>query len=64
MGYGGINYVSAMLMMLLQSRCFPLREESAGRAKHILSAFSDNKMMSPQLKLQQVPFFSPFPSQE
>lgn len=51
-------------MMLLQSSCFPLMEESAGRAKCILSACSDNKMTSPQLKLQQAPFFSPFPSQE
>lgn len=62
-GNEGINYVSSMLMMLLQSSCFPLRDESTGRAKHILSAFSD-KMTSPQLKLQQAPFFSPFPSQE
>lgn len=63
-GNEGINYVSAMLMILLQSRSFPLREESAGRAKRIFSAFSDSKMTSPQLKLQQSPFFSPFPSQE
>lgn len=51
-------------MMFLQSSCFPLGEESAGRAKRVLSAFSGNKMTSPHLKLQQASFLSLFPSQE
>lgn len=63
-GNEGINYVSAVLIMLLQSSCFPLREESAGKAERILSASSDKKRMSPHPRPHQALFFSPFPSQE
>lgn len=51
-------------MILLQSSCFPRREESAGRAENILSASSDSKMTSPHPRDHQALFFSPFPSQE
>lgn len=51
-------------MMLLQSSCFPWREESAGRAENILSASSDSKTTSPHPRAHQALFFSPFPSQE
>lgn len=51
-------------MMLLQSSCFPRREESAGRAENILSASSDSKTTSPYPRAHRALFFCPFPSQE
>lgn len=47
-GKEGISYVSAMVMMLLQGSCFPIREEEC-----ILSVFSYNEMSSH-------PFLYPF----